>query len=123
MVYTLEEIKKRVVPVAQKYNLPAVFLFGSYARGEATEDSDVDILIDREGSSVKSLWDLGAILNDLEEALEKEVDVTTTQTLEQSRTQERTPRFVSNVLRDRMVLYEEPAPTLDFSDFVSRCTK
>ena len=123
MVYTLEEIKKRVVPVAQKYNLPAVFLFGSYAKGEATEDSDVDILIDREGSSVKSLWDLGAILNDLEEALEKEVDVTTTQTLEQSRTQERTPRFVSNVLRDRMVLYEEPAPTLDFSDFVPRGTK
>lgn len=106
MVYTLEEIKKRVVPVAKKYNLPAVFLFGSYASGEATEDSDVDILIDREGSSVKSLWDLGAILNDLEEALEKEVDVTTTQTLEQSRTQERTPRFVSNVLRDRRVLYE-----------------
>ncbi|MDR3294725.1 MAG: nucleotidyltransferase domain-containing protein [Clostridiales Family XIII bacterium] len=34
-------------PIAIKYQLPTVYLFGSYARGEATDDSDVDILIDR----------------------------------------------------------------------------
>ena len=40
MIYTLDEIKSRVLPVIQKYNIPAMYLFGSYARGEATEESD-----------------------------------------------------------------------------------
>ncbi len=34
--YTIEEIRRRVTPVAEKYRLAAVWLFGSYARGEAT---------------------------------------------------------------------------------------
>ena len=40
MIFTLAEIKSRVLPVIQKYNIPAMYLFGSYARGEATEESD-----------------------------------------------------------------------------------
>ena len=42
MVLTIDEIKKRIRPVCEKYNVKELFLFGSYARGEATEDSDVD---------------------------------------------------------------------------------
>ncbi len=38
MIFTTEEIAKRIMPVAKKYHLPAVYLFGSYARGAATED-------------------------------------------------------------------------------------
>ena len=37
MIYTLDEIKKRIIPVIEKYSIPAMYLFGSYARGEATE--------------------------------------------------------------------------------------
>ena len=37
MIYTLDEIKKRILPVIEKYGIPAMYLFGSYARGEATE--------------------------------------------------------------------------------------
>jgi len=40
-------------------------LFGSYVRDEATDSSDVDILIDREGSAIRGLVDLGALYNDL----------------------------------------------------------
>ena len=36
MIYTPDEIKKRVFPVIQKCNIPATYLFGSYAIGEAT---------------------------------------------------------------------------------------
>lgn len=43
-VLTLDEIRKKVAPIAKKYNLKAVFLFGSYARGQAREDSDIDLL-------------------------------------------------------------------------------
>ena len=35
MIYTIEEIKTRILPVIQKYNIPAMYLFGSYAGGEA----------------------------------------------------------------------------------------
>ena len=55
MVYTLEEISRRVRPVAEKYNLKAVYVFGSYARGEADEDSDVDLLIDDTNSGLRGL--------------------------------------------------------------------
>ena len=44
MLFTIEEIKHRVRPVAEKYSLRAVYIFGSYARNEANADSDVDIL-------------------------------------------------------------------------------
>lgn len=43
MVYTIDEIKAKIIPVAKQYNLSKVYLFGSYARGEEDENSDVDI--------------------------------------------------------------------------------
>lgn len=45
-MYSLMEIKQKVDPIARKHKLAAVYLFGSYARGEATEASDIDLLID-----------------------------------------------------------------------------
>ena len=48
MIYTIEEIRRRITPVAVRYRLKAVYLFGSYARGEATDESDIDLLIDTE---------------------------------------------------------------------------
>ncbi len=41
-IYTLEEIKQKIIPIAKAHNLKAVYLIGSYARGEATVDSDID---------------------------------------------------------------------------------
>ena len=37
MIYTIDEISSRIRPVAEKYHLKAVYLFGSYARGEARD--------------------------------------------------------------------------------------
>ena len=37
MVYTIDQIKDKIYPVAEKYDLSKVYLFGSYARGEADE--------------------------------------------------------------------------------------
>ena len=48
MIYTAEEIRRRITPVAVRYRLKAEYLFGSYARGEATDESDVELLIDTE---------------------------------------------------------------------------
>ncbi len=105
MIFTLDEIKQRVTPVAVKYELPAVYLFGSYARNEATEDSDVDILIDRTGSSVKG-FGIGGLYNDLCESIGKKIDLLTTSALEQESTNQQTPWFVENLKKEMVLLYE-----------------
>jgi len=106
MVYTTEELKQKIMPIARKYNIPAVYLFGSYARGDATEASDVDILFQREGSAIRGMM-IGALYEDLRESLEKNLDLVTTETLAQKNTLERTPWFVENLLRERRLLYAE----------------
>ena len=43
----IEDIKRSVTKLAKKYGAERVYLFGSYARGEATEQSDIDLRIDK----------------------------------------------------------------------------
>lgn len=45
MRYTINEIKNRANPIAKAYGIGRMSLFGSYARGEAKDDSDVDLYI------------------------------------------------------------------------------
>ena len=82
-----------------------MYLFGSYARGTASEKSDIDILIDRSGSRVKSMFDMGALYDELSLITRKEIDLVTTQTLEQKSTRERTPFFVESLLQERVKIY------------------
>ena len=105
MVYSINEIKERITPVAQKYRLPAVYLFGSYARGDATEESDVDILVDRTGTKLIGLFEMGGLFNDLEEAIGKPIDLITTSSLEQEDTKRRTPWMIENVNKDKVIIY------------------
>ena len=46
---TIDEIKNIITPLVTPYPISRVILFGSHARGEATESSDVDLIIDSEG--------------------------------------------------------------------------
>ena len=45
--YSIQELKDIVAPLAQKYGVQRVYLFGSYARRDMTESSDVDLRIDK----------------------------------------------------------------------------
>ena len=45
-VYSIDEIRKIVAPIAKQHGVDKVFLFGSYARGDATPASDVDLCVD-----------------------------------------------------------------------------
>ena len=51
MVYTIDEIKAKIIPIAKQYNVSKVYLFGSYARGEEDENSDIDIALELEDES------------------------------------------------------------------------
>ena len=74
-IYTVEEIRKIVIPIAKRHGAAALYLFGSYATGNATAASDIDFLLD--GGKICSLYQLAAFRLDLEEALGKPVDLLT----------------------------------------------
>jgi len=103
--FNLVKIKKLVAPIAQRYKLRKVFIFGSYARNEATENSDIDILIDREGSEIHGIFGMNALLKDFKETFGKEVDLVTLQSLKQSSTIANNAEFVENVMKERVLVY------------------
>ena len=105
MIYSIDQLKERISPIALKYRLPAVYIFGSYARGDATEMSDVDILVDRTGTQLRGLFAMGGLYNDLSEAVGKPIDLLTTSALEQESTKQRTPWMIENLNRERIQIY------------------
>jgi len=74
-VLTIKQIKERIKPIMEKHHIKDVYLFGSYARGEANKDSDVDIYCER--GDVDTLYKAFDFDEELEKALGKKVDVVT----------------------------------------------
>ena len=95
-VYTIEEIREIVSPIAAAYGVNAVFLFGSYARGEATADSDIDLLIDH--GRIRTLFELTGFRLDLEDVLHKSVDVVTIEDLP--------PRLSASIHKDEVMIFD-----------------
>ena len=104
MIYTLEEIRSRTLPIIQKYHIPAMYLFGSYARGQATEDSDLDFLVDTTGTDLTSLLRLGALYCDLENAFEKRIDLITVRSIMKNTDMASDIDFRNAVLKERVRL-------------------
>ena len=72
-VFTMEQIAAAVKPLADKYRVKEIYLFGSYARGEAEENSDLDFLVF--GGEMFRRTMIFALAEDLREVLKKNVDV------------------------------------------------
>ena len=106
MIYSICEIQQRIAPVAKRYGVKAVFLFGSYARGEAREDSDIDLLVDTSGTNLRSLLSLGALYCDLEAALQKPIDLITVSALEQRAQMPSEEMFRETVMKERLNVYD-----------------
>ncbi|MDR1606256.1 MAG: nucleotidyltransferase domain-containing protein [Streptococcaceae bacterium] len=111
-ILTIDEIKEKIEPIAKKYKIPKVFLFGSYARNTPTEKSDVDLVIE---SSHIPYYD---ILFDIEEELEtnfgRHVDLIEYEVLSQNRTADRR-EFNSAVIKDMVRIYDEEFDLLNSS--------
>ena len=95
-ILSVDEIRKSVAPICQRYGVSRAYLFGSYSRNEATENSDVDIRIEK--GRLRGLFALSGFRLDIVEALQKEVDVVS----QLPDTQE----FLDNLKRDEVLLYE-----------------
>lgn len=99
-VYTLDEIKAIAHPIAQRYGISGLYLFGSYARGEATPQSDIDFRVDR--GNLTDLLELGGLFSDLEDGFEKDLDVLTTQML--------SPAFLNSIRDEEVLIYANHEP-------------
>ncbi len=106
MVYSITEIQKIALPIIKKYNIPAAYLFGSYARGDATENSDLDFLVDTTGTQLTSLLRLGELYCDLQNAFNKPIDLITMRSVLQEGTTESDKNFTETVMRERVKLYD-----------------
>ena len=73
---TLEFIKQKIVPLAKKYQVSKIDLFGSYANGNMTEKSDVDFLVKFE-EDIPSIFAVMGFQEELKEQLNISVDVVT----------------------------------------------
>ena len=92
---TLSEIRDVVSRLAAQYGAQRVYLFGSYARGDMTPASDIDLRIDK--GAIRGLQ-MAGLLVDLEDALGVPVDLISTCSLD--------PGFLSEIQKDEVLLYE-----------------
>ncbi|MEO0488242.1 MAG: nucleotidyltransferase family protein [Cyanobacteria bacterium J06659_2] len=82
MNYLLDQLRARkpdILMLATKYGASNIRVFGSVVRGEANEESDIDFLVDLEPG--RSLLEHIGLMQDLEDLLERSVDVVEADTL------------------------------------------
>ena len=93
--YTLDEIREIVSKLAAQYGAKRVYLFGSFARGDMTDSSDIDLRIDK--GSIRGLQ-MGGLAADLEDAFGLPVDLVPTGSLDRT--------FLHSISDDEVLLYE-----------------
>ena len=95
-IYTIDDIKTMLYPVFARNNVKKAVLFGSYVKGLANSNSDVDLLLD---SGLRGLKFVG-LIEDVRSALDKEVDVfDKTHIIPNS-------KISSEISKDGVVIYE-----------------
>jgi predicted nucleotidyltransferase len=92
MTQAVEELRERVLPTLRRYGVRRAAVFGSYARGAETPESDVDLLVEFEEG--RTLFDLAGLRLDLVDLLGRETDVVTYGALH--------PRLRESILRDQV---------------------
>jgi predicted nucleotidyltransferase len=96
-MYTLNEIERKVGPIASAYGVGSLSVFGSYAQGTATSHSDIDFRIIDDGN-LRGLIKLAGFCRELEDSLKVPVDVLTNDVL--------SPDFLERIKNEEIVVYE-----------------
>lgn len=77
---SLSDIKKKIIPILLKYNVTKAGIFGSYARGDAKKNSDIDVLVH---TSKPMGFSFMNIQFELEKKLNKKIDLITYKSINQ----------------------------------------
>jgi len=75
----MQPVREKIIGILHRNDVKKASFFGSIVRGEMTEESDVDLLVEFEGK--KSLLDIAHLKNELEDAISRRVDVLTYKSL------------------------------------------
>ena len=92
---TIESIRTIVSEIGKKYVIKKAYLFGSYAKGKANNDSDVDIIIEK--GELNTYKDYFYMCEELEKELGTNVDLLTSDSIR--------PNFFERIKNDRILLY------------------
>lgn len=95
----LDKLKNKIIPILKQYDIQKAALFGSFIRGEQKEDSDIDILVEFKEGGKKTLLDLVGLELELEELLNRKVDVLTYNSIHYL--------LKDYILKEQEVFYEE----------------
>jgi len=96
-VYTVEEIRKVASVIAKRHGVKKMYLFGSYARGDARLGSDLDFRIDK--GAIQGLFALGGLYADLEDAFGLKIDLVTTDSLDEE--------FLRQIASEEVMIFED----------------
>jgi predicted nucleotidyltransferase len=86
--------KPAILNLAKQHGVKTICLFGSMARGDTNQNSDVDFLVELEQG--RDLFDLGELLIDLQNLLQRKIDLVTKNALH--------PRIYAEVLKEALPL-------------------
>ena len=101
---TIDTIRMLIQPIARKYKIRRISLFGSFARGEEDRLSDVDLLI--EGGDFRGLLEFSDMKDRFSEALGRNVDLVMAEAMQKDQSRSG-KRFRENVEKDKIVVYEQ----------------
>lgn len=103
---TFDEIKTAVAPLAEEYGLKNVYLFGSYARGDQKDNSDIDLLV--ELGKPMGYFKFNGLNRRLEEKLNRNVDLCTPGSLY--------PEVADATRRDEVLIYANALKKREIED-------
>lgn len=92
-------LRKRLLEICQKNDIVFMAVFGSFVRGEQNRKSDIDIAIEFERNSGKSLLDLVRIENELKKIFKRKVDLGIFSSLN--------PHIIEDVKKEMQIIYEK----------------
>lgn len=93
----LHTLRKMIAPVAARFGVKRVCAFGSYARGEATVLSDLDLHIEK--GEIKTLLQLIGFRQALEDSIPLQIDIVTSDIADKE--------FIELIQKDEVILYEQ----------------
>ncbi|MGL4944052.1 MAG: nucleotidyltransferase family protein [Thermoguttaceae bacterium] len=89
-------IQRKTTVIFESYGVDRAYLFGSFARGDQSTQSDIDVRIDK--GRLRGLLALGSLQMDLEETLQHKVDLLTSDSLDSD--------FMERIKQEEVLIYE-----------------